>query len=84
MARNIAALGATCMFVGLVGEDEAGLTLRKALTQEMLPRIGRGKPPQTIGLDGVGFELSYCARPDREERRLTNRPLARRIYKIEE
>ena len=31
VARNIAALGATCIFVGLVGEDEAGLTLRTAL-----------------------------------------------------
>jgi bifunctional ADP-heptose synthase (sugar kinase/adenylyltransferase) len=31
VARNIAALGATCIFVGLVGDDEAGLTLRKAL-----------------------------------------------------
>ena len=33
VARNIAALGATCIFVGLVGEDEAGLTLRKALAK---------------------------------------------------
>ena len=33
VARNIAALGATCIFVGLIGEDEAGLTLRKALTR---------------------------------------------------
>ena len=30
-SRNIAALGATCIFVGLVGEDEAGVTLRTAL-----------------------------------------------------
>jgi D-beta-D-heptose 7-phosphate kinase / D-beta-D-heptose 1-phosphate adenosyltransferase len=33
VARNVAALGATCIFVGLVGEDEAGLTLRNALTK---------------------------------------------------
>ena len=33
VARNIAALGATCIFVGLVGDDEAGLTLRKALAK---------------------------------------------------
>ena len=33
VARNIAALGATCIFVGLVGEDEAGLTLRNALAK---------------------------------------------------
>ena len=33
VARNIAALGATCIFVGLVGDDDAGLTLRKALAK---------------------------------------------------
>jgi D-beta-D-heptose 7-phosphate kinase/D-beta-D-heptose 1-phosphate adenosyltransferase len=31
VARNIAALGARCVFVGLVGDDEAGRTLRDAL-----------------------------------------------------
>src|SRR6266699_4503383 len=33
VARNIAALGATCIFVGLIGEDDAGLTLHKALAK---------------------------------------------------
>ncbi len=33
VARNIAALGAQCIFVGLVGDDEAGLTLRDALAK---------------------------------------------------
>jgi len=37
VARNIASLGATCIFVGLVGEDEAGRTLKAALAAE--PRI---------------------------------------------
>ena len=37
VARNIASLGAQCIFVGLVGEDEAGRTLRAALAAE--PRI---------------------------------------------
>src|ERR1700757_4747237 len=32
VARNIAALGATCVFVGLVGDD-AGLSLRNALAK---------------------------------------------------
>jgi D-beta-D-heptose 7-phosphate kinase/D-beta-D-heptose 1-phosphate adenosyltransferase len=36
VARNIASLGARCIFVGLVGEDEAGATLRAALAQEKL------------------------------------------------
>ena len=31
VARNIAALGARCIFVGLIGNDEAGLTLTNAL-----------------------------------------------------
>src|SRR3954469_7092046 len=34
VARNIASLGARCIFVGLVGEDDAGKTLRAALARE--------------------------------------------------
>ena len=33
VARNIAALGATCVFIGLVGDDDAGLSLRNALSK---------------------------------------------------
>ena len=33
VARNIAALGARCIFVGLVGDDEAGLVLAQALAK---------------------------------------------------
>ncbi|WP_438274329.1 D-glycero-beta-D-manno-heptose-7-phosphate kinase [Nitrobacter sp.] len=36
VARNIAALGARCVFVGLAGEDEAGGRLRAALSREPL------------------------------------------------
>src|SRR6266700_2490847 len=36
VARNIAALGARCLFVGLTGDDEAGKTLRADLVQESL------------------------------------------------
>src|SRR5580765_2637490 len=36
VARNIASLGARCIFVGLVGEDEAGAKLKTALAQEGL------------------------------------------------
>ena len=43
VARNIAALGARCIFVGLIGNDEAGLTLTNAL----------GKFPDTIVPDLV-------------------------------
>jgi D-beta-D-heptose 7-phosphate kinase/D-beta-D-heptose 1-phosphate adenosyltransferase len=43
VARNIAALGACCIFVGLIGNDEAGLTLTNAL----------GKFPGTIVPDLV-------------------------------
>jgi D-beta-D-heptose 7-phosphate kinase / D-beta-D-heptose 1-phosphate adenosyltransferase len=34
VARNIASLGARCIFVGLVGEDDAGKILKGALAQE--------------------------------------------------
>src|SRR5712675_2838083 len=36
VARNIASLGARCIFVGLVGEDEAGAKLKTALAQQSL------------------------------------------------
>src|ERR1700754_1425418 len=36
VARNIASLGARCIFVGLIGEDNAGKTLKAALAQESL------------------------------------------------
>src|SRR3954468_19835083 len=34
VARNITSLGARCIFVGLVGEDDAGKTLRAGLARE--------------------------------------------------
>src|SRR6476660_7875345 len=34
VARNIASLGGRCIFVGLIGDDEAGRTLRTALAKE--------------------------------------------------
>jgi D-beta-D-heptose 7-phosphate kinase / D-beta-D-heptose 1-phosphate adenosyltransferase len=34
VARNVASLGAHCIFVGLIGEDEAGAKLKAALTEE--------------------------------------------------
>src|SRR3954462_170083 len=34
VARNIAALGARCIFVGLIGEDDAGRTLQAELAKE--------------------------------------------------
>src|SRR5579864_2031516 len=36
VARNIAALGAKCIFVGLIGEDAAGAELKTALAREPL------------------------------------------------
>ena len=41
VARNIASLGAHCIFVGLVGEDDAGRTLKAALAAEPLHRRPR-------------------------------------------
>src|SRR3954453_9181846 len=34
VARNIASLGAHCIFIGLVGEDDAGKILKDALAEE--------------------------------------------------
>jgi D-beta-D-heptose 7-phosphate kinase/D-beta-D-heptose 1-phosphate adenosyltransferase len=36
VARNVASLGARCIFVGLIGEDEAGAKLKAALARENL------------------------------------------------
>src|SRR6185437_6197917 len=37
VARNVAALGARCVYVGVIGDDEAGRTLQSAFAAE--PRI---------------------------------------------
>src|SRR5580698_6873975 len=34
VARNVASLGARCIFVGLIGEDDAGARLQTGLAQE--------------------------------------------------
>src|SRR5213595_3789417 len=34
VARNVASLGASCIFVALIGEDEAGAKLRQMLSEE--------------------------------------------------
>src|ERR1700694_1726708 len=36
VARNIASLGARCIFVGLIGDDDAGARLKAELSQENL------------------------------------------------
>src|SRR6202049_894980 len=36
VARNIASLGARCIFAGLIGEDDAGAKLKAALSRESL------------------------------------------------
>src|ERR1700758_5790704 len=43
VARNIASLGGSCIFVALVGADETGETLKRALGQE------RGVEPVLVG-----------------------------------
>src|SRR3979490_2951707 len=36
VARNVASIGARCIFVGLIGEDDAGRTLQAELAKEDL------------------------------------------------
>src|SRR5271154_4394578 len=49
VARNIAALGAQCIFVGLVGSDEAGHAVSKALAElgAVVPALVVDKSRQT-------------------------------------
>src|SRR5580693_7273890 len=49
VARNIAALGARCIFVGLLGNDEAGITLTKALAkfELIVPKLVVDRARQT-------------------------------------
>jgi D-beta-D-heptose 7-phosphate kinase / D-beta-D-heptose 1-phosphate adenosyltransferase len=49
VARNIAALGASCIFVGLVGNDDAGFILRDALAKlgAIVPELVVDKTRQT-------------------------------------
>src|SRR3954447_8174518 len=35
VARNVASLGANCIFVGVIGEDESGRTLMRMLAAEL-------------------------------------------------
>ena len=39
VARNIASLGARCIFVGLIGEDEVGVKLAVTLAQDISPHL---------------------------------------------
>src|ERR1700738_3413915 len=55
VARNIASLGARCIFVGLVGDDEPGARLRAALAQEkLIESVLVGDPMRTTTRKG-GF-----------------------------
>ncbi len=49
VARNIASLGARCIFIGVVGDDDAGRSLKKALARERRidPRLVIDKTRQT-------------------------------------
>src|ERR1700704_696361 len=60
VARNIAALGARCIFVGLIGEDDAGKTLKAALARENLIESVLISDPARPTTRKVGFvpELS--------------------------
>ena len=42
VARNIASLGARCLFVGVIGDDRAGTTLRAALNGRTADRVASG------------------------------------------
>ncbi len=73
VARNIASLGAHCVFVGLIGEDDAGRTLKAALAAE--PNIAAslvvdGSRPTTRKVRFVSEHFAtHMLRADWEEAR---------------
>src|ERR1700692_4916379 len=61
VARNIASLGARCIFVGLIGEDDAGKTLKAGLARESLIEsvlICDSSRPTTQKVPGVSEHFS--------------------------
>ena len=67
VARNIASLGARCIFVGLIGEDEAGAKLKAALAQEsriesVLVPTPRGRRRARCASSPNIFPPTCCAR----------------------
>ena len=64
VAINVAALGARCIFVGLIGEDEAGKTLKAALAQESLIEnvlVSDSTRPTTRKVRFVSSRFLTCA-----------------------
>jgi D-beta-D-heptose 7-phosphate kinase/D-beta-D-heptose 1-phosphate adenosyltransferase len=70
VARNIAALGARCIFVGLIGEDAAGVELKAALAREPLIEsvtVGDASRPTTRKVRFVSEHfLTHMLRADWE------------------
>ena len=67
VARNIASLGARCIFVGLIGEDEAGAKLKAELSKEsrieaVLVWIPRARRRARCASSPSIFPPTCCAR----------------------
>ena len=83
VARNVASLGAHCIFVGLVGEDDAGRTLKAALAAE--PRITAslvvdGSRPTTRKVRFVSEHFAtHMLRADWEEARPADAKIERAL-----
>ena len=77
VARNIAALGAKCIFVGLVGSDEAGAKLGEALGKlpAVAPDLVARQDPADHAQGALCFRTSLGAFA---ARRLGGRPTGRR------
>ena len=72
VARNVASLGAQCVFVGLVGEDDAGRTLKAALAAE--PRITASLVVDTVCVTSRPSRLTTSAISPRGTPDSVNRP----------
>ena len=78
VARNIASLGARCIFVGLIGEDEAGKTLKAELARESLIEsvlvCDPGRPPGPGNPANGPAAWGHAARPRTAGNNLEDHP----------
>src|SRR3981189_2438539 len=76
VARNIASLGARCIFAGLIGEDEAGAKLRAELSREDRIEAVLVSDPGRPTTRKVRFVSEHFSTPRRRATRCGGAPAA--------
>ena len=74
VARNLVALGARCIFVGVVGDDDAGRALKKALAKQRRYRRAAGgrqgrRTTRKVRFVSEHFRRICCAPTGKRSRR---------------